>query len=475
MPLDDGLARELASVACEDRFAGVEELEARTRAIVERAAAAGVMAVSELIGRSRAGRELTCVTVGSGPRHAVVFGLPHPNEPIGGLTSLHLLERLIDVNPFELLDEFTWHVVPCIDPDGLALNEGWLAGPHTMAHYARHFYRPAGDEQVEWTAPFHYKRAHFDAVLPETQALLQLIDRTAPALMCSLHNSELGGTYFYLSRPEPELYASLQAIPQSLGLGLHAGEPEAAFIETLAEGIFLWPASTEGYDWSEKMGQDPLTFPSGSSSIEWAGRHGTLSIVSELPYWQDPDASDQSVSDAHLGRTLAWQADQIAELAALMSESLTVIPEGWLSGSPLLRATVYFTKAMDAVENIARRRSGMPENDRLATVAEQHSSFDLVDSFRLRYAGMLRRGLDEHASDPAGTPGIDEAHQRVAQAHDRWLHEAEARSAATPLPVSDLVATQYGAILVAARHLVATGGHAATVEDHGQGPGTDSA
>lgn len=464
MPLDEELANELASVACEERFAGVDELESRARRIAERASAAGLVAVSESIGRSRAGRELICVTVGSGPRHAVVFGLPHPNEPIGGLTSLHLLERLINANPYNLLEEFTWHIVPCIDPDGLALNEGWLSGPHTMEHYARHFYRPAGDEQVEWTAPFHYKRAHFDAVLPETQALLQLIDRTAPALMCSLHNSELGGTYFYLSRPEPELYASLQAIPQALGLGLHAGEAEAAFIETLAEGIYLWPASTESYDWSEKMGQDPLAFPSGSSSIEWAGRHGTLSIVSELPYWQDPDASDQSLSDAHFGRTLAWQADQIAELAALMSESLTPIPGNWLSGSPFLRATVYFAKAMHTVENIARQRSVMPENDRLATVAEQHSSLDLVDSFRLRYAGMLRRGLEEHASDPAGKPGLDGVRQRVGQAHDRWLHEATARSSAIPLPVRDLVATQYGAILVAARHLIATRGHDPDIE-----------
>ena len=56
-----------------------------------------------------------------------------------------------------------WHVVACIDPDGLRLNEGWLAGPFTRGHYLRHFYRSAGDEQIEWTFPVDHKAAYFDA------------------------------------------------------------------------------------------------------------------------------------------------------------------------------------------------------------------------------------------------------------------------------------------------------------------------
>jgi hypothetical protein len=83
------------------------------------------------------------------------------------------------------------------------LNEGWLKGPFTREHYARNFYRSAGDEQVEWSFPLDYKTAYFDAVLPETAALMRLIDHVRPALMCSLHNTEQGGVYYYLSRPEP--------------------------------------------------------------------------------------------------------------------------------------------------------------------------------------------------------------------------------------------------------------------------------
>ena len=84
---------------------------------------------------------------------ALVFGLPHPNEPIGGLTAVHLARRLADDADLRERLGHRWHVVACIDPDGLRLNEGWLAGPFTREHYLRHFYRPAGDEQVEWTFP----------------------------------------------------------------------------------------------------------------------------------------------------------------------------------------------------------------------------------------------------------------------------------------------------------------------------------
>ena len=32
---------------------------------------------------------------------------------------------------------------------------------------------------------------------------MRVLDRTQPALLGSLHNAELGGAYYYLTRPEP--------------------------------------------------------------------------------------------------------------------------------------------------------------------------------------------------------------------------------------------------------------------------------
>ena len=69
-----------------------------------------------------------------------------------------------------------WHIIPCIDPDGMRLNEGWFAKPGDRTAYFADFYRPAGDEQVEWTFPFDYKNAYFDRMMPETLALARAID-----------------------------------------------------------------------------------------------------------------------------------------------------------------------------------------------------------------------------------------------------------------------------------------------------------
>ena len=80
------------------------------------------------IGTSTDGRPIEMLTIGQGSRIALLFGVPHPNEPIGTL-SLEFLSRLLcerrDIR--EQLDT-TFLIVKVIDPDGLALNAGWLKG-----------------------------------------------------------------------------------------------------------------------------------------------------------------------------------------------------------------------------------------------------------------------------------------------------------------------------------------------------------
>src|SRR5580658_5476780 len=165
------------------------------------------------VGTSRLGEPIPALRVEGGPREALVFGGVHPNEPIGGLTALHLARTLCAGPELRHRLDYSWTVVPCIDPDGMRLNEGWFDGSFVRSHYGRHFFRPAGEEQVEWTFPFQYKKAYFDAVLPETLALMRQIDERKPSLMCSLHNGELGGVYYYLSKAVPGIYRDLQEIP----------------------------------------------------------------------------------------------------------------------------------------------------------------------------------------------------------------------------------------------------------------------
>jgi hypothetical protein len=404
------------------------------------------------VGSSRLGEPLLCLTVGEGSRNVLVVGMPHPNEPIGALTAQHLAETLCTDESFRDGFDYTWHIVPCIDPDGTRLNEGWFRGPFSRTHYARHFYRPAPNDQVEWTFPFQYKRAYFDAVLPETLALMRLIDDLEPTLLVSLHNAESGGVYYYISRPAPALHGVLKAVPAHLGLALDTGEPEASWAPVYDTAIFGELTSEAGYDHLEEAGQDPAKRTGGASSSAYASRHGTFTLVAELPYWSDERSDDSGTSEEQYSAVLRTQADGLAEVATAMTEALERVG-GELVETPFLRAATAFAALMSDHADMSRWRADNLEEDRAATVAEVVSNRDLVHMFRLRFVGILLRALDAQIDAGLASPAVRETRQALGERFDAWCVEAEAETPAQALPIRKLVATQLGALVATARYL----------------------
>ena len=449
-PIDARLKAEIDTVPSYAGFADVDEISRTLHAIA--ADHPGKAHVSR-VGTSRLGEPIESLVVGSGTRHAVVFAFPHPNEPIGGLSALHLARRLCADDALRASFDLTWHIIGCIDPDGARLNHGWFAGPFTRTHYARHFYRPAGDEQIEWTFPFQYRDAYFDQVLPETQALVRLIDRVRPAFMCSLHNSELGGAYYYLSQPVPDLYPTLQGIPAHLGLPLHRGESEGPSIERLADGIYAEMRSDRIYDYRESAGLDVSEFRSGASSSEYASQYGTLTLICELPYWSDPTADDETPTETSYATALWEKAQGLRGFLEIAAEVLAAATDQLHSNSPFARASRYFIPALAGLPEENARRADEATAQRPATVAEVASCAEVVHSFRLRYGGMLLRALDGEIAVGNGTPTIRQQRARLAAVFDEWCAAAEQVTPAQPLPIRSLVATQYAAMLAAARQV----------------------
>lgn len=448
--LPDWLESELAAVPCIDAFCTADEMSARMEGL---AAEHSYVAELRRVGTSRLGDPLTCLTIGTGGADALVFGLPHPNEPIGGLTALHLARRLCEDADLRRRLGHRWHIIACIDPDGLRLNEGWLKGPFTREHYARHFYRPAENEQVEWTFPIAYKQAYFDAVLPETLALMRLIDEHAPALMCSLHNSELGGVYYYLSRPQPALHGLLQQIPERLGLPLDRGEPEAPWLRRFADGIFEMLDARRDYDERESLGEDMAGRSGGNSSASYAARYGTLTLLSEVPYWMDARVGDASLTTTTYAAAIEAQAARLDELAELMTGTLSRVADEVVTDSAFLRASRYFAPSMASAARAAWQRAAEDASRRPATVAELVSVQDVTHSFRLRFAGMLLRALDGELAVGNVTAAIRRERRTLAHRYADYVAEAEASSAAEAIPIRKLVATQYAALVATASQL----------------------
>ena len=448
MTLPSWLAAEIAAVPPRSTLASADELAAESARL---AAEHPEVVTHRRVGTSGLGEPLTALTIGddAAATCALVIGLPHPNEPVGGLTALHLARRVAEDDALRARLGLTWHVVPCIDPDGLRLNEGWLAGPFTREHYARHLYRQAGTEQIEWSFPLAHKDAWFDAVLPETLALMRLIDEHRPTLMASLHNAEVGGVYHYLSRPEPALYPALQAIPGHVGLTLHRGEPEAPWIPLLAEGIYRALDIRDAYDHLELTG-DHGTLAGGNSTGAYAARHGTLTLVSEVPYWRDDRLGDDTPSGTGRAGLRAAAGRDVAELATTLTDTLDALA-GAVHDSPFVRATRFFAPFLADTAADLTRRGGEP--DRQATVAEQASLIELVDMSRLRYAGMLLRALDAEVALGNVRPAVRAARAVLGERFTAWCAEAAGRAPTATVPLRDLVAVQAASVLAAADHL----------------------
>lgn len=433
-----------------ERFLPVDELIAES---VDIAAGSPSRVAWRRIGSSRLGEPIHELVIGSGPLHALVFAGIHPNEPIGCLTALHLARSLAGDREMTERLGYTWHVIPCIDPDGMRLNESWFGGQMTRESYARGFYRPPGNEQVEWTFPFAYKDIYFDKVLPETLALMRVIDEVRPTFMCSLHNGELGGVYYYLSHEAPPLYRALSAIPAFFGLPLDTGGPEAPFAPVLSPGIYQEIRMEDAYEYAVSLGTDPTTVvDAGDSSNSYCRKYGTFTLVSEVPYWMHRDASDQSASARSFDSVLRERSQGSGEVAAFLLDVLDRTAPDRVINSPFLRATRSFAGWLTSISERDAKRALAPENSRPATVAEAFAGADLVHFLRLRYGGMLLRTLEAEVTAGNGTPAIRRELGRAQRHYQGWCDEALAVTPAETVPLRSLVGVQYGAILASAEY-----------------------
>lgn len=401
------------------------------------------------LGHSRRGEPIEEFAIGNGSRHFVIVGGVHPNEPIGFRTVEHLARELLDDENLTVGLDATWHLVPCIDPDGTRLNEAWFGAPADRVRYARGFYRPAPDEQVEWSFPFAYKRAMFDRPLPETRALMALCDRVRPALFVGLHNAELGGVYYYVTRALPGIVDALMAIPHELGLPADAGEPESAELERIGGAVFRTPLARERYDYLDERGIDPVAEVSGGGSADYLQQFGTFSLVAELPYWTHPDAADTDPSGVSYRDVLREKASDLRTLAATLTVTLAAVSADLVLDTPFRRATTAFAHLMGSLSDAEQLRADA-EADRVATRAEVFSNEDVVRCFRLRFGGMMLRMLDAECTAGTATAAVRRERDRFAAVYDHWCTEAESVPGIEPLPIERLVGVQVASTLVAA-------------------------
>jgi hypothetical protein len=401
------------------------------------------------------------LSIGNGPKHALLFACPHPNEPIGSNMLYHLAGLLCE-DP-DLRDRFgyTWHLIPCIDPDGTRLNEGWFGGPFTPGQFARHYYRPSSTRQVEWTFPISYKQKYFDRTQPETFALMRVIDELQPEFMVSLHNAVFGGVYYYISRAAEPLYETLSALPDWEGLPLQLGEPEVPWLKELAPAIFEMFPLEHWYDYLEANGGNLAEIDQGNNSAAYASKYGTFTLIIEMAYYDDPRVMDQTPTDRLRRDTFLAGLDVAKEGADLVNAHYQRVKHQVRGRSPLQESVEWWVRWHTKQEAARQWAETAADMQRPATVAELFSSTDQSRLSRLLGLGMLLRTLEGELAIGNGTPEIRASHRAVSTAFDAWTAELEASLSYRIVPIRNLVAVQLGAVLAAANYLSQQRGAAA--------------
>jgi hypothetical protein len=434
-------------------FLTVDELKASSRRLAEQYPDTVQMVPA---GVSRQGEAIEALKIGEGAKTALLFAMPHPNEPIGSMMLEVLAAKLAEDEVLREALGYTWILIKCIDPDGTRLNEGWFKGPFSVGHYARNYYRPPAFEQVEWTFPIDYETLHFDAPLPETRALMKLIEEVKPDLIYSLHNSGFGGAYFYISEEAPWLYERFWAVVESQDLPLHLGEPEMPYATTYAKAIYAFPPVSTMYDFlKEQTGKDPAEIlKGGTSSIDYAARFcDPFGLVCEMPYFHNASIHDTGPSDmqrriAILEGTAQARADLevLRELYAEVVDELTVSSPFRVSIEEYLRT---WPDHLDAHENWARTD---PETERLATVAEKLDNLVIGRVYRLFSFGMFARLVEAEIADRGETPALAVALNKAEAHFEERSSKLEAELDYSVIPIQKLVRVQLGSALLAAEY-----------------------
>ncbi len=408
------------------------------------------------IGLSRQGDQIEALKIGRGSQTALIFAMPHPNEPIGSMMLVYLARRLAEDAALREAMDYTWYLINCIDPDGTRLNEGWFKGPFSIANYGRHYYRPPSHLQIEWTFPIDYKGLQFDDPLPETRALMRLIEETRPDFIYSLHNAGFGGAYFYMSEPAQPLYDDFYALVESQGLHLHLGEPEVVWVEQFADAIFQTPAITNAYDFLEEQGVDPaLAISGGTSSFDYAKAFcDPFALICEMPYFDTVAIHDTSPSDMVRREAILQGIEKSREGLALLAELYGDIADELTEPSPFAESIESFLTAipayLDGQEGWAKNA---PETEALATVAQKLDSL-AIKRFYLVFLnlGMLIRLIEDQVASTGASPALSAAHQQAVSAFEAINEELDSLLDYSVVPIKKLVAVQLGSALLAANY-----------------------
>ena len=111
--------------------------------------------VCQPLGESEEGRAIMGYVIGSGPRRVSLIAGSHSDEPVGPETLRSFIRNCI-LTPerwVRYLNDYTFFVIPHVNPDGEARNRPWIKKWPGLESYVKHAFRELPGRDVEFGYP----------------------------------------------------------------------------------------------------------------------------------------------------------------------------------------------------------------------------------------------------------------------------------------------------------------------------------
>ena len=296
------------------------------------------------VGRSGKNRPIYTIKYGNGSLKVLVVAGPHADEPIGSLTAFSLL-MLLKSDHQELVGyDIEWNIVPCIDPDGAVLNEGWSQKSFTFENFMRFSFKQNPADQAEYSFPVSYKGHHFDSPTLEAKTFMEVLDSVNPDFCFNLHNSISSGAYFFINSDiGKDYYEQIYRLLHKYHIPIKSHVAQDSYGEgSFGYGIYKQIPSVAIYDHLVDLVDDP------KKHFNWGGgacaylkniNENAISFVPEFSYVSHPSMASKKISNYNY-RQLKLKVDADNKLL------FTLIMEAWEAVESDLNVDSPFYKKM---------------------------------------------------------------------------------------------------------------------------------
>lgn len=406
------------------------------------------------LGKSTEGEIIDCLKIGDGKYNALIHGFPNCEEPFGGNLLDYFSWALAEHGDFRDSMNYTWYLIKCSDPDGARRCEDFQKGPLTPMNFTLNYYRTPNRLTPESCFPYRYGPLDLNDPVPETKALMKIMDRIPFHFISSLHMMKWGGITYEVPEPCPELYPPLWEVAKKFNVF-----PRKRLGITLAPGIQYADYLSPARGWVEQWAK-------GNTSIEpirgcYIYEYGLMRnpklfmMVPECCMWYDPRMWDDEPSDTSIGEALQHAKTTVDENNRFMLKM-------WEEALPLLENQTSFKVMMDEeMEPIIKNYTNVTDppfefdektHSRKATIAEKVGVEGRDDLYRMFNIGGLIRTLDAEL-ELGGKEKLFDLRDMVQlelQEYDNYLHD---NYIVLPHPIRNLVGMSLGSLLHSAEYV----------------------